>query len=304
MDNQEKILARILFENKIFKADGNLFENLFTEIMNSVEPDFQQIKPWGNIGDKNNDGYILSKGIYYQVFAPEDIRRSYPEVVAKLKTDLKGLIERWSSIREFYFVVNDKFKGVNPEAEQTIKSLKYTYKLDKTGFLTPKDLNRILFNLPDDQILKIVGFLPYIDKITNLDFSVLNEVIGYIMNLPPRRAFSSDVKLPDWDEKIKFNNLSDFTKSELNYAYQKIGSLNTFLSNNSFLAEELQKKLIGIYRQIREDWKNLSYIGENVFWEIVNICLPKNTEIHQSAVICILSKYFESCDILEEPKNN
>jgi len=64
MDNQEKILARILFENKIFKADGNAFESLFTEIMNCAEPDFQQIKPWGNIGDKKNDGSIPSKGIY------------------------------------------------------------------------------------------------------------------------------------------------------------------------------------------------------------------------------------------------
>lgn len=302
MDNQEKILARILFENKIFKADGNAFENLFTEIMNSAETDFQQIKPWGNIGDKKNDGYIPSKGIYYQVFAPEDIRKSYPKVVAKLKTDLKGLIDQWSSIKEFYFVVNDKFKGVNPEAEQTIKSLKNIYKLEKTSFLTPKDLNKMLFLLSDDLIYKIVGFYFNINKITNLDFSILSEVIDFIMQQPPRRAFSSDVKLPDWNEKIKFNNLSNFTKSELKYAYQKIGSLNTFLSNNSFLAEELQKKLIGIYQQILENWKGLSYIGENIFWEIVNICIPKNTDIHQSAVICILSKYFESCDILEEPK--
>jgi len=37
--------------------------------------------------------------------------------------------------------VNDKFKGVNPEAEQTIKALKDKYKLDKTGFLSPKDLS-------------------------------------------------------------------------------------------------------------------------------------------------------------------
>jgi hypothetical protein len=302
MDNQEKILARILFENKIFKADGNAFESLFTEIMNFAEPDFQQIKPWGNIGDKKNDGYIPSKGIYYQVFAPEDIRKSYPEVIEKLKTDLKGLLAQWSPVNEFYFVVNDKFKGVNPEAEQTIKSLKDTYKLDKTGFLTPKDLNRILFSLSDELIYKVTGFYFNIDKITNLDFTILSEVIDFIMKQPPRRTFSTDVKLPEWDEKIKFNNLSDFTKSELNYAYHKIGSLNIFLRNNSFLAEELQKKLIGIYQQIIEDWKDLSYIGENVFWEVVNICMPKNTEIHQSAVICILSKYFESCDILEEPK--
>jgi phage-related protein len=29
--------------------------------MNYAEPDFKQIKPWGNIGDRKNDGYIRSK---------------------------------------------------------------------------------------------------------------------------------------------------------------------------------------------------------------------------------------------------
>jgi hypothetical protein len=31
--------------------------------MGYTETDFQQIKPWGRIGDRKNDGYIQSKGI-------------------------------------------------------------------------------------------------------------------------------------------------------------------------------------------------------------------------------------------------
>lgn len=45
MNSQEKTLARILFQNKINKADGQKFEDIFTSIMNYAEPDFQQIKP-------------------------------------------------------------------------------------------------------------------------------------------------------------------------------------------------------------------------------------------------------------------
>jgi len=127
---QEKTIARHLFQNKIFKADGQIFEELFSAIMNYAETDFQQIKPWGDIGDRKNDGYIKTKGIFYQVYAPEDIRKSYPNVVSKLKDDFDGLKAQWPHVNEFYFVVNDKYKGVNADCEKTIQVIKISHNLN------------------------------------------------------------------------------------------------------------------------------------------------------------------------------
>ena len=64
MNIDEKTIARHLFQNKIYKADGLKFEDIFSAIMNYAEPNFQQIKPWGTIGDRKNDGYIRTKGIF------------------------------------------------------------------------------------------------------------------------------------------------------------------------------------------------------------------------------------------------
>ena len=79
-----------MFQNKIHKSDGQAFEDIFTSIMNYVDNDFMSIKPWGNIGDRKNDGYIKRTGTYYQVFAPEDIKNSYPQTIKKLNEDLQG----------------------------------------------------------------------------------------------------------------------------------------------------------------------------------------------------------------------
>src|SRR5690606_10374720 len=168
MNSQEKALARMLFQNKIYQADGNKFEDIFTAIQKYVEPGFQQIVPWGNIGDRKNDGYIESKGIYYQVYAPQDIKNNYPEVVKKLKGDFAGLKKQWPGIRAYYFVVNDKYKGVNADSEIAIKSIVSENGLDAGGFMTPKDLENILFQLSDDQIYIISGFLPDTNSITHL----------------------------------------------------------------------------------------------------------------------------------------
>jgi len=163
MTANQKAQARIFFENRILKADNQAFEDLFTEIMRYKEPDFRSIKPWGNIGDRKNDGYIPSRGIFYQVYAPENIENSYPKLIKKIKDDASGLIEQWSDVKEFYFVVNDKYKGVNADSEQLLMQIKEDNGLDESKFITASDLENILFSLSDDQIIKITGVL-FIDN--------------------------------------------------------------------------------------------------------------------------------------------
>jgi len=297
MNIQEKVLSRYLFKNKILMADGQAFEDIFTAIMNYSEPDFQSIKPWGNIGDRKNDGYIRTKGIFYQVYAPEDIRKSYPDAVNKLKTDFNGLKSNWNPVNEFYFVVNDKYKGVNADCEKIIQEIKVKHNLSDAGFLTAKDLENILFELDDDQIFLITGNIPDPAAIKQLDYSILNEVIGYIMQLPLKQGVASKIVWPDWDGKIIFNNLSKPTAHLLSNGYFQLHFLNDYLSNNSnFLADSLRDKMNEIYSQEKNKCN-----GDNLFWAIVNCASPKAEQMYQTSAIVIMSKYFETCDIFEEP---
>ena len=297
MNVQEKTFARQLFQNKILKADGQIFEDIFSAIMNYAGTDFQQIKPWGNIGDRKNDGYIKTKGIFYQVYAPEDIRKSYTNIVSKLKEDFDGLKAQWSPVNEFYFVVNDKYKGVNADCEKIIQEIKISHNLNDAGFLTAKDLENILFELEDDQIYLITGHIPDPANIKLLDFSILNEVIGHIMQLPLNEGDKPKNVLPNWNEKIKLNVLSESVSQLLINGGFQSHSLKEYLKNNSdFLADSLRDKMNEVYSQEKENKS-----GDELFWAIVNSASPKAEQLYQTSVIVIMSKYFEACDIFEEP---
>lgn len=297
MNNQEKALARKIFKLKIHEANGQEFENIFTAIMNYVETGFQSIKPWGNIGDRKNDGYIKSKGMFFQVFSPEDITKSYPKVVKKLKNDFNGLIKQWSPVNEFYFVVNDKYLGVNADCEQTIEAIKQKHGLKNAGFRIAADLENLLFSLDEDQVFAVIGFLP--DPATiQLDYSVLSEILSHLMILSLPKTKDSSIIYPDWDEKIAFNNLDSLEAKYLNDGFLQIGSLDEYLNNQSnFFAEEVKDKVREIYIECSK-----KYSGSKLFWAIIEMISTRPESSFQSASIVLISKYFETCDVFEEPK--
>ncbi|MEM9338927.1 MAG: ABC-three component system protein [Bacteroidota bacterium] len=302
MNSNEKALSRIRFQNKVYKSDGQAFEDLFTEIMSYAVNGFRKIEAWGNLGDFKNDGYIPDKGIYFQVYAPKDIRNSYRDLINKIDQDFHGLNNKWNGIKEYYFVINDKFNGVNPESEQVIKALKNKHGLSSSDFFTSNNLEHTLFGLDDDQILSIVGSLPNPDLL-RLDYSIVTEVIGFIMRLP-LTLVSGEIKFPDWNEKIEFNGLSQSSKYFLDHGSQQLGSLEQYLEQNTTLSSELQKHVTGLYEQIGKEWKEYHPKGDNILWELIQRCAPKQEQHYQNAVLTILAKYFESCDIFEEPQND
>ncbi|MGE5342189.1 MAG: ABC-three component system protein [Candidatus Omnitrophota bacterium] len=298
MNTEEKYLARIFFRNKIYSADGQAFEDLFTQIMSYAYDDFQQIKPWGKLGDRKSDGHRTTENIYYQVYAPEDNQKSYHSVVEKIQRDFCGLIEYWNPVREFYFVLNDKFNGVNPQCAKIMQQIKSSYGLNEARLLTAKDLENILFRLNDDEIFIVTGSIPAPDKIKSLDYSVLKEVIDHVMQLSRPIEPDPNLTLPDWGNKIKFNGLTRQIASFLEAGYIQIHSLEEYLKNNSnFLSDSLRDQLNKLYLQEKE-----KYSGDQLFCSILNSASPRKSQAYQSAVIVIMAKYFETCDIFENPE--
>src|SRR5262245_9936174 len=133
MNNQQRFFAHTLLELRIHRSDGQSYEDLFTAVMTNRFPDFTPVDPYGNSGDRKNDGYIKPLGKYYQVYAPRDSASKAHESAKKALTDFEGLKKSWESIariREFHFALNDKFRGSNPLLEEVLAQIERAHSLD------------------------------------------------------------------------------------------------------------------------------------------------------------------------------
>jgi hypothetical protein len=217
--------------------------------------------------------------------------------VAKLVNDFDGLKKQWGPINEFYFVVNDKFNGINKDSEKAIRKMKEEHNLRHAAFLTAKDIENMLFMLTDDKMQTIVGFLPNPEKMNILHYDVLNEVIGHIMKLPIQKVPDGSYVAPDWDKKIAFNRLTSLTAHYLGSAYFQVGDLEVYLKNNGdFLAQELKDRITQLYISEKEKMN-----GDGLFMEILLRLCPDDKLMYKEAALVIMAKYFEACDIFEEP---
>lgn len=309
-----KVLAySILFRLKVHESEGSVYESLFSYVMKAKYGiEFTLVKPYGSDGDRKNDGCLLKKGIYYQVYAPEDIHnpKTYKRGITKLNIDFEGLKHHWGGydIKEYYFTINDKYKGLPPDLVQAIEDLnKKTLNIEIDKF-TSYELQQIFDSLTEIQKQNIVGNPPDMDDIVELDYSVLTEVIDHLMlNIVKFKNFStwSDLKITEFNDKIKFNNLSPYISRLLNSASSYEGSLIEFLRSSNYKKESLQEVFSTFYKRAK---KRTPFDQDTIFFSILEEALKEykkepNFNQAQNCILVLMAHFFESCDIFESKEN-
>ncbi len=306
MTIDEQYIFRILFQNRILNSDGNAFQKLFVSVMTSVDKNFSPVKPHGKNGDRKNDGFNKINGSYYQVYAPEDSKITHSDAIKKCKTDFNGLKLYWEKItpiKHFYFVLNDKYNGGFPELYKTLSELALENKgINFDPFLS-KDLEDKFINLSEEDMVKIVGLCPNLNAIEQLDYSLMNVIIKYLLEKMVPYSADENYSPPDFEEKIKFNNLSSKISTLLTLGtYQRSVLDDYFEKSSAFLKKDVRNSFKKLYEESKSVIGNVKNKEDNMFMYILEKSCPQASRGIQDAVLVLMSYYFESCDIFEEPK--
>lgn len=303
----EKYIARIMFQNKIYSADGQMYENLFTSVMQRMNPNFEQVKPYGNIGDWKNDGFDKTSGTYYQVYAPEDIARANTpdNATKKLNEDFDGVYKHWNTvcpINSFNYVINDKYKNLPPQIHNAVLELGKKHPEIEFRLFKTKDLEDCFMSLSDDDMVSVVGFV--VNPNAQLDYSALSSVITHLMNIQGEELDYNHLVVPDFEEKIKFNKLSPQISSFLTSASYQVGSLERYFKNNSeYTKADIQQKISSAYITVAEsiDSTDENY-ADKVFMKLLDSIYPNGCAAVRNAVLILMAYFFETCDIFKRPE--
>jgi hypothetical protein len=173
-------------------------------------------------------------------------------------------------------------------------------------------LEQEFISLEEDQITSIIGGILDPDSAHGLDYGVLGEVISFIAKTAPDHSRSGKLVAPDINEKIKFNNLNLFGKVLLSKQLETWQIDDYFSRNSEFAKSALRDDLASFYEESILNIPDSSYpkdeIGDLRFLSILQRIAPQtdsaaNDRLKQDAALVIMAKYFESCDIFEEPLN-
>jgi len=305
LDNNKRYIARLVFQNRIYSSDGNEFEKLFTQIMQCCNPNFQQVKPQGKYGDRKNDGFDKTTGTYYQVYAPEDIRKTENETINKLVTDFNGLHSYWQKItpiKRFYYVTNDKYKGVYPSLHTELQNIRNLHTdIDVVDIILSKNLEDIFLSLNETAMNDIIGIIPTYDNI-EVEYGIMNDVINYLLKVKTHPQQEIIPINPNFENKIVFNDLSEIVAIYLKSHRINEFAINDFFELNSdFTKNELRNVFSGLYGEALALYSENENKSDMMFFYIREKSYPKHSIAIDATIFTLMTYYFEYCDIFEAP---
>lgn len=185
------------------------FQKLFENVIKRAHPEFMQIRPYGNVGDRKCDGLFFEDGVVFQVYSPDELKQA--EVQAKIEEDLAGAVDHWRDrgLKRWVFVYNCR-RGLPPDIPATLKTQQGKYPGVELDHLSGDALWEKARGLTLQQRCEILGapvgyehlFLlsdgttgDAVDKIRGGHFVVVHDVMSPVNLQAAVTALAPDVPL-------------------------------------------------------------------------------------------------------------
>jgi SMODS-associated and fused to various effectors sensor domain len=131
------------------------FQRLFEEIIKKSKPEFMQIRPYGNIGDRKCDGLFVAERKVFQVYSPDDLKLA--ELKAKIDEDLRLAVEHWREQMEQWTFVYNARRGLAPDVPAVLAAQRNLYPELTLDHLSSDALWEIARSLTLQQRCEILG---------------------------------------------------------------------------------------------------------------------------------------------------
>lgn len=302
MDHIQQLYYEKDFRIAFLESKGDSFQRLFEKLMSKAYPcDFMACRPWGNVGDRKNDGYLPSERILFQLYAPNEMNSK--EAINKINEDFAGAKGHWRDyFDKWIFVHNSPDGRLGPHIIEVIAKLK------------KENSNIIIEHWGYEEMLKQFRRLSLQDleswfgpSLTreanfNLGFSDLKVVLDHI----GITAISTVSEVKEVSRgKIEANLLSQAVADFLKIGMQKSQLVAQFFNNyhDPTYGEKIAQAFNNKYMELRDGKPKLhpdEIFGHLEMWAggAKNI-----TPMHKAAVLAVMAYLFDRCEIFEDAQS-
>ncbi|MBK6420392.1 MAG: hypothetical protein IPF79_14545 [Ignavibacteria bacterium] len=285
------------FENMFLRSKGNEFQTFFERLMGlAYKADFMACRPWGNAGDRKNDGFLKSERRLFQVYAPYEMEAK--TAIAKITEDFEGAKTHWGKHFDAWVFSHNATDGLPPHVHTLLLDFEKAnpgITLEPWGLEEFRDIFR---KLTTDDLISWFGPAPSDETKASLGFSDIRPVLETLGQRPsPTDAAVLDVPMG----KIEANALSDSVASLIKNGMGKAILVERFFAqwHDETLGERIAEAFRMEYQRLR-----LIFTPNEIFAELQAWTggRDRGTPEHEMAVLTVIAYFFERCDIFEAPR--
>jgi hypothetical protein len=299
MDRIQQLNYEKDFRIAFLESKGDGFQGLFEKLMSKVHPnDFMACRPWGNVGDRKNDGYLPSERILYQSYAPNELTAA--EAIKKINEDFDGAKEHWEEyFDEWTFVHNAPYGRLGPHIIEVLAKLGQDNPKIKIGHCGYEETLTKFRQLSLEDLESWFGPSLTMEANVNLSFSDLAAVLAHIsITSVPTTSEVKDVSRG----KIEANLLSQAVADFLKIGMQKSPLVAQFFNNwkNPTYGEQIAQAFKSEYVRLRDSVPSLhtdEIFGRLETWAGGTV---NTTPAHKAAVLAVMAYLFDKCEIFED----
>lgn len=260
--------------------------------------DFIPCRPWGNIGDRKNDGYLPSKRTLYQVYAPNEMTMA--DAITKIREDFDGAKQHWRQYFDnWVFVHNDPRGRLSPGVLELLLELKRDTPGVNVTHMGIEELRLELNGIDVSSLETWFGLVPTEQDNVQIGFPELQVVLEHVHTNFDRTP--SDARPVPYG-KIEYNLISPASIELLKLGMAKANMVGEFFSKcrNPKFGDQVASAFKARYEDLKSQTPLLSsdvILGEITQWAENG---SRDLKVKMAALV-VIAYLFDACEIFEAP---
>jgi len=293
VDELERLWYGVVFRTHFLEKRGTEFQDWFVKLAGYAwGDDFEEVRPYGNVGDWKCDGWRISTGSVFQCYAPREM--TAPEAVQKVNADFAGAVKHWPRMQSWHFVHNDG-DGLPPQVTDLFQTLRAANPSVRLAPWSEPELLALVPLLSRDYAAALFGPAPTAMIFERLGYSDLQPVIDAIALGQPDIGIEPRAPSPT---KLEHNHLSVEAADLLRAGRRKERLVESFI--DSQLNPQQGERIAQTFRERYAELKALRLPPDTIFGYLHRLVGMSGTPQQQAAGLAVLSYLFERCDIFED----